>query len=320
MRYRSDWISKDARDNATALRRHYREGFTAIAELDRLGHSLLHAAGSPHEPAVLEQIVGIALLRRAVSTFSSVRALLESALPDPARAPARALFEIWLNYRCLAYGAESDIALETRTERTSREPRAHRFFVASERRGLRSRAMVLLPDIRFRPSTVEQRDAIEKELAVELYRLRKHFPTEWRYFGDCPPDPAIVTQRVKADPHWFAAEWVDGSVTSIGQLAHAFGYEWEYDFIYDAFSALVHARGVRHDVEIEGRQAGIRHPNDDAWFCIVAYYAVHWQQSLLTTAAKWHHPETLRELQAMNIRYRDAIATLEPKELPPLLS
>jgi hypothetical protein len=149
MRYRSDWISKDARDNATALRRHYREGFTAIAELDRLGHSLLHAAGSPHEPAVLEQIVGIALLRRAVSTFSSVRALLESALPDPARAPARALFEIWLNYRCLAYGAESDIALETRTERTSREPRAHRFFVASERRGLRSRAMVLLPDIAF---------------------------------------------------------------------------------------------------------------------------------------------------------------------------
>lgn len=314
------WRLPAALTNAAALRHRYERGFLAISEFDRMGHLLLHRAGSQSAPADLEQIVGIALLRRAVSTFASIRALLESALADPARALARALFEIVLNHRCIAYGASSEVALETPTLKLDRTPRASRFFVASERRGLRSRAMLIKPGTRYAPSTVSERDALEKEMVDELYRLRGQFPAEWQYFGDCAPDASAIADAIQRDRLWFAAEWPANQVTTIGQMAHAYGYAWEYDYIYDAFSALVHARGVRHDVEFSDSQMHVRHPNDDAWFCIVAFCTVSWYAMLLITAAKWHAEEMIPQLQDLHRTHRDGIASLEMHELPPLLS
>ena len=315
----SNWRLPAAIENAHALRTNFAEGFHVVSEFDRIGHLLLHRAGQG-QPASLEQIVGIALLRRAVTTFTAIRSLLESSLADPARALARAYFELWLNYRCLAYGSRRLISLETPTGPTERESRAQLFFVASERRGLRSRAMIIQPGSRYRPKTVEERDALEKEMVDDLYHLRSEFRAEWDFFGDCPPDPKAIIEAVSRDPLWFSKEWHDGSVSNVAQLARAYDYDWEYDYIYDAFSALVHARGIRHDVSFDDRQMTVRHPNDDAWFTTIAYYVLGWHLLLLMTAAKWHDRETIPQLQALHTRHRAAVESLSPVDVPPLLS
>jgi hypothetical protein len=274
----TNWRLPAAADNAHALRTSFADGFHAIAEFDRIGHLVLHRVGEGG-PAPLEQVVGIAMLRRAITVFTALRTLLESSLADPARALARAQFELWLNYRCLAYGSLPEIALETPTESSAREPRARRFFVASERRGLLSRAMILHPASHYAPKSVEDRDALESEMSDELYRLRAQFPAEWAYFGDMKPDATSVIQAVTRDPYWFSAEWPNRSVGSIAQLSYAFGYRWEYDYLYDAYSALVHARGIRHDVAFDEGQMNVRHPNDDAWFLTIGSDPIRWTPS-----------------------------------------
>jgi hypothetical protein len=53
----------------------------------------------------VEGLVGLAMVRRGVTIFTALRRLFENSLPDPARALARAYFELFLNYRCLAHGS-----------------------------------------------------------------------------------------------------------------------------------------------------------------------------------------------------------------------
>ena len=201
-----------------------------------------------------------------------------------------------------------------------RASRAEYIFLASERRGLLSRALILHPSSPYRPKDVSDRDALEKELAEEVVRLRKAFATPWFWFGDTASDSLEVRDAVLRDPAWYEHIWPDGSVKSIRSLAQTFGYEWEYDFTYDAFSALVHARGVRHDVEFDNEFCNIRHPHDDSWFRTVAHCSTGWQLMIVMTAAKWQAPDMMSELQAFHIRHRASLGSLEPDVLPPILS
>ena len=314
-----NWRSPEGAHNAIAVQAMLADGFGAIAEIDRVGHLILFRAGSKDTSASLEEVVGIALLRRAVTVFTGLRHLLEQSLPDPARALARAQFELWLNYRALAYGRLRTITLDTPTNSVERAARAEYFFLASERRGLLSRALVLHPTSPYRPSEQDGCDALERELAENVVRLRQQFPGSWQWFGDTAADSIAGKDAIRRAPEWFSHVWPDGSVKTIRALAHAFGYEWEYDFTYDAFSALVHARGVRHDVEFDDAVCSVRHPHDDAWLRTVAHSATFWQLLILMTAAKWQVADMIPELQSLHHRFRAALKSLEPDELPPIL-
>src|SRR5258708_6050931 len=96
-----EWKSPDGQTNAMALRASFVAGFAAIAEYDRIGHLLLHRASRIDHVEGIEIIVGIATLRRAVTVFAGIRELLAHSLADPAKALARAYFELWLQHRCL---------------------------------------------------------------------------------------------------------------------------------------------------------------------------------------------------------------------------
>src|SRR5690242_12183251 len=74
----TNWQSPVGLRNALGLRTLYSPGFDAIAEYDRIGHLLLHRAGQASPITGVEGIVGIALLRRAVTLFAGVRALFEN--------------------------------------------------------------------------------------------------------------------------------------------------------------------------------------------------------------------------------------------------
>jgi hypothetical protein len=96
------------------------------------------------------------------------------------------------------------------------------------------------------------RPKLEEELAHEIERVRTDYPEEWKFFGDITPATVLKHVGSRKEPPWFKAEWPDGSVATVAGLAAAFGYKWEYDFLYDVFSALVHSRGIKQDITIEG--------------------------------------------------------------------
>lgn len=315
-----NWQLPSGRENAQLLRAEYAAGFEAIAEYDRVGHLLLHRAGQAYDGSGMEQVVGLAVLRRAVALFSAVRTLLQSSQSDSARALARAYFELLLQHRCLAYGARTHLSLESTTTPAEREPRATRYYVAAQRRNLRSRALVLKAGSPYPPSSVASGDALRRELAQEISRLRSEFPEEWTYFGDVTEETVVKRISGRDEPPWYSAEFAGSKVNSIGRLAEAFGYGWEYDFIYDAFSALVHSRGVLQDLTVEGNRFHVNHPSDTRWFELVAYWVVHWHATVLITAAKWHSPETIPALQQLGLKQRIGLESLRPKDLPSLLA
>ena len=313
------WRSPAGERNARALREQYGDGFLALGEYDRIGHLLLYRAGKKSPATRYEEIVGVAVLRRAIMLFTGVRTLLEASLPDVAKAPARAYFETWLNYRCLAYGSERHISLEFPTASNAREPRARRYYVAAERRALRARAVALSTTSKYPPPTLADRNALEDELTSEIGRLKERYPEEWRYFGDVTEASVRAHVGGRQERPWFEAEFPDGKVKSVAALANAFDYGWEYDVLYDAFSALVHSRGIGHDVTLGTDEMTVHLPHDPAWFELIAFVVTGWHLMLLMTAAKWQAPEMIVQLQQLHTRHRAALETLTPRSFPNLL-
>lgn len=313
-----NWRSPDGVKNAFAIQTRYAPAFEAFAELDRIGHLLLFRAGTG-KVETIEALVGIGILRRAVTIFTGLRSLFEDSAIDPAKVLARAQFELFLNFRCLAYGGVHPVTLHTPTSSKEREPRARRYLVAAERRSLRARALILGPGSKYPPSSKEQETNLRNELNSELDRLRKEYPTEWTYFGDVTETTIVKHVSGRDEPQWYAAEF-SPPVRTVGQLAKAYADEWEYDFLYDVWSAMVHPRGINQDVTVEGTTASVHHPHDPTWFQLLATFSQPWQMITLMTGAKWFFPEMIPQLQALDSEIRPKMESLKPVDFPSLLA
>lgn len=313
------WYSPNGRENALALQAMYPEGFAAIAEFDRIGHLLLFRAGQTEADGI-DALVGIALLRRAVTIYAGMRTLFEASAIDPAKLLARAYFELWLNYRCFVYGGLRDIPFETPSSPAAREQRARRYYVAAERRVLRASALILQPGSLFPPSSQEGRASVQKELDEELAHLRTTFPEEWAYFGDV--EPSRLSQHVggRNEAPWYSQEFLPATVQSISALSRAFGLTWEYEFLYDSWSALVHARGIRQDTTLAGTQLQVHHPHSPDWFQALAYWCTGWHGMLLITAAKCYAPGMIPDIQTVSRRHEAGMQSLRPRDAPNMLA
>lgn len=170
------------------------------------------------------------------------------------------------------------------------------------------------------PPVPSERDALQTELVSEINRLRTEFPEEWLYFGDLTDSTVLRRVGGRDEPQWFSVDFAPKKVKSIGQLAAAFAQEHEYEILYDAMSALVHPRGIRQDVSPEGSVLEVHHPHDPTWFQYLAWLSVHWQLLLLMTAAKCYAQGMIPQLQALHRRLAPHIQSLEPREVPRLLS
>jgi hypothetical protein len=140
--------------------------------------------------------------------------------------------------------------------------------------------------------------------------MRTDFPEEWGYFGDLTETSIIKQVGGRGEPTWFARLFSSQSVNSIRALASAFGYGWDYEFLYDSWSAVVHGRGIRQDVTLETDKVGVHHPHDPRWFQVLAYFVSGWHSMLLMTAAKWHSPIMIPQLQGLYQRHQAAIDSL----------
>jgi hypothetical protein len=309
----TDWISPVGEHNALALRAQHGDAFTAIAEADRLGHLLLKRASDsvpmdPNEPE--EWLTGIALLRRAVSTFSGTRALLLAAAVDPAKALARAHFETWLHFRVLVHGPARDVSFDTPLDDSSRPRRGRQYHVASVRRGLRARALLLASDSPFRNDDPVKRDQLHQELVTELSRVRRDYPDEWKLFGDLTEGALLEKTSINREREWYSLCFAPQKVGTVRQLAYAFGYHWEYDIIYDSLSSRLHPRGWSHDLTIEDDGVAVHHPHNPESFGLVSFLSTTWHAQLMMAAARAYAPAMIESLQAFHVRNAPALRAL----------
>jgi hypothetical protein len=128
------WRSPDHHKNSMALQADFPGAFTAMSELDALGHRLLKRAADDALITGSDAMVGISMLRRAVTLFVGLRHLLEAAAVEPAKLVARAQFETLLAFRYLVHGGRRRVTLHTPSSARARETRAKYFYVAAERR------------------------------------------------------------------------------------------------------------------------------------------------------------------------------------------
>lgn len=321
------WVCPSGAHNARQLQLDHPEAMRAITELDRVGHEILSRCGDAPRDTLndseeqgivtpvsdpLEWLVGVALLRKTVSAFGGLRALIEGASLDPAKSVCRTIFELWLATRCYAYGATPSIYADTPSLASERVARSRYYYVAAQRRALRSRALILSPRSPYRPADLSLLDALQAELTTQLNTLRSDFPAEWAYFGDITPARLIDTGRFDDEPAWYTPSFSSTPVHSIRDLAYAFGYPWEYDTIYDLFSGQVHPRGWAADLEIEEDGVSVLHPRNPEAFPLVAFYGTSWHLLSLLAAARIHAPGALPALRAFERDWRPHLRGLSP--------
>lgn len=326
------WVCPSGAHNARQLHREHPDAMYAIAELDRVGHEVLSRYGDtpPEAPTgdatpgattsadlALEHVVGLALLRKTVTAFAGLRTLIDGASLDPAKAVCRTLFEVWMATRCYAYGATPVIFADTASLPSDRAARSRYYYVATQRRALRSRALILSPRSPYRRTDLASLDALEGELTEQLNQLRTDYPAEWDYFGDITPARLIDTARFDDEPAWYTPVFRSAPVHSIRDLAHAYAYAWEYDVIYDLFSGQVHPRGWAADLEIDEDGVNVLHPRNPEAFPLIGFYGASWQSMSLLAAARVHAPGALPAVYAFEREWRPHLRALDP--LPSLL-
>lgn len=305
------WKSPIGTQNSAALRELHPGAFDAIAELDRLGHMLLDRVTGGESAEGIDWLVGAALLRRAVANFAGLRALAEASSIDPAKAIARAHFELWLHYKCFVYGDEKYPSPTTPIDRAERKIRASRYYVAAQRRGLRSRALVLAPDSKYPPKAAEARALLERELHEEYVRLRTEFRAEWKFFGDVALERIIKHVGGRDEPPWYSGSFANTKIRNIRDLAHYYEMHWEYDFVYDALSSQLHPRGLSGDLTLGSNDVAIHHPANPDWFTFIAFWTTAWHQMLLIAAARVLVPAAVAELLAFDVNHGASLRGLD---------
>lgn len=307
------WRSPDGIRNAEVLRTQYRAAFSAISEIDALGHRVLKRAGDAGPAEGVDRIVGLALLSQAVTGYVGLRHLFEASVVQSALLVARTQFEIYLAVRYLIHGGRQRLSLGTPTARRSRESRA-RYFMASEIRTeiYRRQAMLDGRDGAMRARRKEVRVALKAEVSAELQRLERHFRPQQRRFGPLRCFHELAEKRRYYDPKpWFSFGFPSGTVGSLRSLARHMGVESHYFLLYDPISGLNHARSISHSLTIAGAQAQIHSPYNPAAFAGLAYWTSSWQILTIASAAKAYCATAFEDLQKTHLKVRPLLDSIE---------
>jgi hypothetical protein len=306
----TQWRSQDAIDNTIALQARYEGAFAALSATDQLGHRLLQRIGSISTAARVDDLVGMALLRRSVTVFAATRHLLASSLVEPAKLAARSLFELLLATRYLVHGGAQSVPLERRTDPRRRETRARYYFVAAERNKIYKRQMMLDGKSNSPAIGKTDRRRIRAELAVTEQRLRANYPVQWRRFGDLGfrlPKPCY-RDRSK----WYAFGFRKPRVSSVRALAKRFGWLWEYEWLYSSWSSFLHAESITHDIGIEDGTVNVYSPYlADAAFGSLCVWSVAWQTMTCGFLAKAYQPTSMDDVRHVHLKTNELLTGLE---------
>ncbi len=307
------WRSADGQANAHGLQANFAEAFVAIGEIDALGHRLLTRMSVNAKIEKIDQLVGVAIMRRLVTQFIGIRHLLEASVVEQAKLGVRAQFESLLAVRYLIFGGRRRVSFNSASDARRREGRARYFFVGAERRDIYARQVLLDNGWRF-GSRPAQRRKLRREIVSSIAHLDKLFPAQQAKFGPLRCLAKKKSQRRNWDSRtWFSFGFRGKTVNSIRALARKLGYEWEYDVLYAALSGLTHPAGINHDVKFKGKTVEVFHPYMAEAFELLCLWSVGWQLQMCVWMAKSYDPSSIPDVQAVFTQTRPAINALHPK-------
>ena len=293
------WRSNDRQQNSAALHVNYSGAFTVLAELDALGHRILKRAADAQREGETEALVGLSMLRRAVTHFVGIRELMEVSAVEQTKVIIRAQFETMLAFRYLVHGARKNVALETSTSKRQREIRARYFLVAAMRREVYAIQMALDGRSGLKPRRANVQPMLEESREIRE-RLDRQLPRQSAAFGPYACFNAVAHKRRYHDAReWFSFGFRRQRVNSVRQLAARLGQLWEYEVLYDAFSGLIHPRGIVHDAMIADGKLEIFSPYMADAFQLLCKWSCSWQGFILAWAVKAYHPPSLGDAQAV---------------------
>jgi hypothetical protein len=314
------WRSSDGRQNATALRANYPGAFTALAELDALGHRILRRATAAQRDGEVEAWIGLSMFRRAITHFVGIRHLMEVSAVEQSKVLIRAQFETMLAFRYLVHGAKKNISLATPTPKRQREIRSRYFLVAAERRRVYE-IQALLDGLWGTTPRRENVQAMNDEVAEILQRLNRELLTQQTKFGPLRCfNPNWKSRQYRDDREWFSFGFRRSRVNTVRALASRLGSLWEYEVLYAAFSGLIHPRGTAHDGVIVDGQLQLFSPYMTNAFQLLCKWSCSWQSLILAWAVKAYHPESLSDAQAVGKNVSPLIFQLSDKLPEGLLS
>jgi hypothetical protein len=250
-----------------------------------------------------------------VTLFTGLRSLYEASAVEPAKLLSRAQYETMLAVRYLVHGGRRRVSLTTPSSSRQREIRARYFRAASIRRAVYKRKGLL--DGAWEIYRIERahRRGIEREIQKLVNTLEKNFPRQHARFG------ALRCFRQKPiyfdEREWYSFGFLytgTRKVNTVRALAKRLGYVREYEFLYDAFSALTHPRGTDHDLQIADGRVEIFSPHMAEAFPILCTWTCGWQQISLTLLTKTYLPAALPDVQ--KVGKRTEAATILETDLP----
>jgi hypothetical protein len=313
------WWSQDGRNNAAKLHANHPNAFVALAELDALGHLILQRAAAAQREAGIEALVGLSMLRRAVTHFVGIRHLMEASAVEQSKLLIRAQFETMLAFRYLVHGARKSVALETPASKRQREIRARYFLVAARRREVYAIQAALAGRSGLKPRRANVAAMLEESREISEM-LDRELPTQSAAFGPYAYlNPVPHKRRYHDVKEWFSFGFRRHRVNSVRQLATRLGQLWEYEVLYDAFSGLIHPRGISHDVMIADNQLQIFSPYMADAFQLLCKWSCSWQGFILAWAVKAYHPASLGDAQAVTKKVSPLLDTLSTALPPGLL-
>jgi hypothetical protein len=297
------WRSPVGESNAHLIRAAHTDLFAAIAELDAFGHRTMTRLGNLGPIQGLDGIVSTLMVRRVVTHFVGFRHLCESSAVESAKLSSRALFETHLALRYLLFGGRPRVAMSTRSSARSREVRARYFYVSGERAHVYNRQAIL--DGRFGGSapTRRERRRLNNEVAFEIDRLGRDYPTQSKRFGRFRCDGLRSKRRYFDSQRWYSFGFPRRSISTVRALAKRLGLVGQYEFLYSAFSGLMHPSGVSHDGIIvdasSGQRLEVLSPYLADAFPFLAYWTSAWQLLGLQWVSRVYIPDAEEDSKAM---------------------
>ncbi len=310
------WRSEDAQRNAEALFFQYPEAFIALAEYDALGHRVLKRVERGPKVSRLSQVVGIGLLRRAVTLYAGFRRLLEGSSIDPAKVVLRALLETFFAMQYLVHGGPvpGDLS-ETPEKQDERERRARLFRTAALRAKVYRRQAALDGEWGSKtPFSPEKRKEVETEIRAYRDELERDFAQENGAFGSFRFEEKGKDPRYHDRAKWFSFG-PGARPTSIRGLAKLLGYGQQYEVLYSPLSALAHPQDIEQDLLIGDGVAEVAHPYQPEGFPLLTKWGVLCQEATITAFCHAFQRDSLEDVRETEARFWPAVNAL-PSDIP----
>lgn len=312
------WRSEDGVVNSRLIRKHYTPVLAALAEIDALGQRVLQRAINDLVFDDLGKVIGVAMLRRAITHFIGVRHLLENAASQQALLVSRALYESYLFMRYLIHGGANSPSVHNRSSSRGREIRGRYYYVGSIRGEIcRRQAMLDGAEGTRRVSDAGEREALAAEMWNEVSLMKNRYPTQFQRYGPLPcHKPDISRRRYHDSRKWYSFGFRSESINSVKALAQRLGQATDAYFVfYSPASELGHGAGEGHDLSWDDSEVGVHSPYSPDAFEFVAFWAGSWQELIIAHYCNAYHSPSLDDAFATAAR-ADAVLKALHAEVP----